>query len=269
MSAVQQRQAAPTRVPPVAHAGADGGVPVVGLSAALERARWRQWDTDADLLSRRYADGIERAGAVPVMLPVFRGTKDALMAAAASVVARLDALVVTGGPDVTPVGYGATPDPRTTDCRPDRDGWELALLDAATGLDLPVLGICRGMQVMAVHAGGVLDQHVPDLVGHEAHRPGGADFGTTRVQVDAGSRLASLVGPEIDVPCHHHQSVRSHPGLVAVARAADGLLEAVELPGDRFWLAVQWHPEQVADAGLFAGLVTAARQVRSAAAAGG
>jgi putative glutamine amidotransferase len=112
---------------------------------------------------------------------------------------------------------------------------------------------------MAVHAGGVLDQHVPDLVGHEKHRPGACDFGTTRVDVAPGSRLASMVGPRLDVPCHHHQSVRTHPGLVPVARAADGLLEALELPGDRFWLAVQWHPEQVADAGLFAGLVAAAR----------
>jgi putative glutamine amidotransferase len=134
---------------------------------------------------------------------------------------------------------------------------------AAADQDLPVLGICRGMQVMAVQAGGVLDQHVPDLVGHEVHRPGGSDFGSTYVDVEEGSRLASLVGPQLDVPCHHHQSVRTHPGLVPVARAADGLLEAVELPGARFCVAVQWHPEQAADAGLFAGLVSAAREVHA------
>jgi putative glutamine amidotransferase len=257
-------------VPPAGRSRGDSGeVPVVGLSAARERARWRQWDTEADLLSVRYAESVERAGGVPLLLPSARGHEDDRRAAAAAVVSRLDALVVTGGPDVTPEEYGETRDPRTTDCRPDRDAWELALLDAAAGLDLPVLGICRGMQVMAVHAGGVLDQHVPDVVGHEAHRPGGADFGTTRVEIEEGSRLASLVGPDLDVPCHHHQSVRSHPGLVAVAHAADGLLEAMELAGDRFWLAVQWHPEQTADAGLFAGLVTAAREVRTAASPGG
>ena len=264
MSAVTERRAAPLGGPPVVRSEPDGQhLPVVGLSGARELARWRQWEHDADLLNVLYGEAVERAGGVPVMLPVSRSTGEALQGAAAAVVARLDALVVTGGPDVTPSAYGEAADPRTTDCRPDRDAWELALLDAASERDLPVLGICRGMQVMAVHAGGVLDQHVPDLVGHDVHRPGGSDFGTTTVAVEEGSRLASLVGPRLDVPCHHHQSVRSHPGLAPVARAVDGLLEAVELPGDRFWLAVQWHPEQVADAGLFAGLVTAARHAHA------
>jgi putative glutamine amidotransferase len=116
------------------------------------------------------------------------------------------------------------------------------------------------MQLMAVHAGGVLDQHVPDLVGHDGHRRDAAGFGTTRVEVTPGSRLAALVGPRLDVPCHHHQAVRTHPGLVPVAHAEDGMLEAVELPGERFLLAVQWHPEQVGDVGLLAGLVAAARR---------
>jgi putative glutamine amidotransferase len=179
-------------------------------------------------------------------------------------VARLDALVVTGGPDVSPDSYGREADPHTSDSRPARDAWELALLDAAAAARLPVLGICRGMQVMAVHAGGVLDQHVPDLVGHERHRPGVTAFGTTPVEVTPGSRLAELVGPRVDVPCHHHQSVQTHPGLTAVAHADDGLLEAVELTGDRFWLAVQWHPEQGDDVRLLAGLVAAARSEAAA-----
>ena len=240
-------------MPPVARP------PVVGLSAARERARWNQWDKDADLLSRQYADAVADAGGVPVLLPVVEASGERLAAAATAVVARLDALVVSGGPDVSPETYGATARSRTTGTRPDRDVWDLALLGAAAPVELPVLGICRGMQLMAVHAGGVLDQHVPDLVGHDGHRPGATDFGTIRVEVDPGSRLASLVGPRLDVPCHHHQSVRSHPGLVAVAHAEDGLLEAVELPGERFWLAVQWHPEQAADAGLISGLVEAAQ----------
>jgi putative glutamine amidotransferase len=106
---------------------------------------------------------------------------------------------------------------------------------------------------------------VPDLVGHEGHRPGACSFGTTSVEVAEGSRLASLVGPRVDVPCHHHQAVRTHPGLLAVAHAADGLLEAVEAPGARFCVAVQWHPEQAAEAGLFTGLVAAAaREVERA-----
>ncbi len=236
-----------------------GAPPVVGLSAHRERARWKQWDLEADLLSARYAAAVEDAGGVPVLLPVGRGSREDLRPAAAAVVERLDALVVTGGPDVTPARYGEAPGPHTDGTRDDRDAWELALLDAAAGRELPVLGICRGMQLLAVHAGGVLEQHVPDLVGHEGHRAEACGFGTTAVEVAAGSRLASLVGPRLDVPCHHHQSVRTHPGLVPAARASDGLLEAVEAPGARFWLAVQWHPEQVADAGLFAGLVTASR----------
>jgi putative glutamine amidotransferase len=195
-----------------------------------------------------------------VLLPVPGDETDAgRAAAAAAVVPRLDALVVTGGPDVSPAAYRSEPDPRTRDSRPTRDAWELALLDAVAPTRLPVLGICRGMQLVAVHAGGVLDQHVPDLVGHDGHRPSASGFGTTPVEVLAESRLEGLVGPRIDVPCHHHQSVRTHPGLDAVARAEDGLLEALERPGDRFWLAVQWHPEQGDDVRLLSGLVAAAR----------
>jgi putative glutamine amidotransferase len=118
------------------------------------------------------------------------------------------------------------------------------------------------MQVMAVHAGGSLDQHTPDLVGHDGHSPGGDVFGEVRVTTQAGTRVASLVGPSLDVSCHHHQSVASHPGFTGSARAADGTLEAMEAPGDRFCVAVQWHPETAADVGLLAGLVRAASAFR-------
>ena len=111
---------------------------------------------------------------------------------------------------------------------------------------------------MAVHAGGVLDQHVPDLVDHERHSPGGDEFGAIDVSTTPGTRLAGLVGDRLSVNCHHHQSVRSHPGFAAVAHAADGTLEGMEAPGDRFCVGVQWHPETAADVGLLAGLVRAA-----------
>lgn len=240
-----------------------GTRPVIGLSATRERARWNQWDLDADLLNARYGRAIEVAGGIPVLLPVSHSVGEERREAAGAVVHRVDALIVTGGADVTPARYGEEPGPQTKSWQEDRDAWELALLDAASELDRPVLGICRGMQVMAVHAGGRLAQHVPDLVGHEGHRPGSCDFGTTSVEVAAGTRLASLVGSRADVPCHHHQSVRTHPGYDAVAWAEDGLLEALEMPGERFCLAVQWHPEQAADAGLFAGLVAATSRVSS------
>ncbi len=227
--------------------------PLIGLSTYREQARWGVWDARADLLPSQYADAVERAGAVPVLLP----PQDP--AAAVAVVARLDGLVVSGGADVDPTRYGAQPHARTVRWREDRDAWELALLDAADTRSLPVLGICRGMQVMAVHRGGLLDQHTPDVVGHEDHSPGGDVYGDIDVETRPGSRLARLVGDRHEVGCHHHQSVREHPGYAPAAFAADGTLEAMEAIGERFEVAVQWHPETRADAGLFRGLVEAAR----------
>ena len=167
--------------------------------------------------------------------------------------------MISGGADVDPERYGAEPHPRTANWRPDRDAWESALLDAAAAVDLPVLGVCRGMQLMAVHAGGRLDQHTPDLVGHEDHSPGGDVFGEVEVTTAAGSRVAALVGPtargQLPPP---PVGARRTPVSRASAHAADGTLEAMEAPGDRFCVAVQWHPETAADVGLLAGLVEAA-----------
>lgn len=228
--------------------------PVIGLSTYRETARWGVWDTSADLLPTDYARSIERAGGIAVLLPPMIDA-----AAAAAVVGRLDGVVVTGGADLDPNRYGAAAHPRTSGWRPDRDGWELALLEAAYAAGLPVLGICRGMQVMAVHAGGSLEQHVPDRVGHDEHSPGGPRYGRTRVEIVAGSLLQRLIGDRALAPCHHHQAVRAHPGFVAAAHAGDGTLEAMEAPGPEFRLAVQWHPETAPDAGLFRGLVQACR----------
>ena len=227
--------------------------PVVGLTTYREQAAWGVWHQPADVLPAQYARAVEAVGGVPVLLPPV-----GQVGAAEAVVARLDALVLSGGADVDPARYGTAPHDRTAAWRPDRDAWELALLDAAEARGLPVLGVCRGMQLMAVHAGGVLDQHTPDLVGHEQHSPGGDAFGELRVRTVPGTRTAGLVGEELVVACHHHQSVRTHPGYTVSARAADGLVEAMELPGDRFCVAVQWHPETADDVGLLAGLVRAA-----------
>ena len=228
-------------------------VPVVGLTTYREVAAWGVWHQRADLLPTQYATAVEATGGVPLLLPPVAGP-----GAADAVVARLDGLVVSGGADVDPERYGAEPHPRTAGWRPDRDAWEMALLDAAEAAGLPVLGVCRGMQVMAVRAGGTLDQHVPELVDHDRHSPGGDEFGAIEVTTTPGTRVAGLVGERLSVNCHHHQSVRSHPGFDAVAHAADGTLEAMEAPGDRFCLGVQWHPETAADVGLLAGLVRAA-----------
>lgn len=227
--------------------------PVIGMTTYREEASWGVWNQLADVLPHAYAVAVEACGGVPVLLPPVT-----LPGAADEVVARLDGLLISGGADVDPGRYGEDPHPRTAAWRPDRDDWEHALIEAAGPARLPLLGVCRGMQLMAVHAGGRLDQHTPDLVEHEEHSPGGDVFGEIEVSIREGSRLAALVGDRLTVSCHHHQSVREHPGFTAVAHAADGTLEAMEAPGDRFLLAVQWHPETAADVGLVAGLVRAA-----------
>jgi len=231
--------------------------PLIGLTVYREEAAWGVWRQRADLLPAQYAEAVTSVGGVPVLLP-----PSDLAGAAEAAVARLDGLVISGGADVDPERYDAEPHPRTANWRPDRDAWEAALLDAAASVDLPVLGVCRGMQLMAVHAGGSLDQHTPDLVGHEEHSPGGDEFGQVAVTTSAGSRVAGLVGESLSVSCHHHQSVADHPGFEASAHAADGTLEAMEAPGDRFCVAVQWHPETAGDVGLLAGLVEAATAYR-------
>ena len=227
--------------------------PLIGLTTYREDAAWGVWRQRADILPTQYAAAVEGTGGVPVLLPPVgqEGAADA-------VVARLDGLVISGGADVDPSAYGAKPHARTAGWRPDRDAWERALLDAAEAARLPVLGVCRGMQVMAVQAGGGLVQHLPELVGDDRHSPGGDEFGEVEVTTEAGSRVAALVGDRLSVNCHHHQSVASHPGFVASAHATDGTLEAMEQPGDRFCVGVQWHPETAADVGLLAGLVRAA-----------
>lgn len=228
-------------------------LPRIGLTTYREQAEWGVWHQRADVLHVQYSDVVIAVGGVPLLLPPARATAEV----ARSVVVGLDALVITGGADVDPGVYDAQPHPRTAGWRPDRDAWESSLLAAASDIALPVLGVCRGMQLMAVQAGGVLEQHTPDVVGHERHSPGRDDFGDIDVHVEAGSRTEQLVGPRLHVRCHHHQSVREAPGFRVSARAADGTIEAMELPGERFCVAVQWHPEMAAELELFAGLVAA------------
>lgn len=229
-------------------------LPVIGLTTYREQASWGVWSQPADLLHHEYADRVVAAGGIPVLLPPAATDLDH----ARPVVSRIDGLVICGGADVDPRLYGQEPHERSAGWRPDRDAWEVALLTAAAEVSLPVLGICRGMQLMAATSGGSLDQHTPDVVGHQGHGPAPGRFGSVEVAVAPGSRVAELVGTTVEVPCHHHQSVREHPGFEAVARAADGTIEAMEAPGDRFCVAVQWHPEMGDELALFRGLVAAA-----------
>jgi len=228
--------------------------PVIGLTTYREPASWGVWSGRADVLHAEYADAVVAAGGVPVLLPPASG----VLAAARAVVSRIDGLMVSGGADIEPARYGEAPHPRTAQWREDRDAWETALIEAADEQGLPTLGVCRGMQLMAVAAGGALEQHTPDVVGHEEHSPGGPEDGAVTVRTEPGTRVSTAVGDETRVQCHHHQSVREHPGFTASAWAADGTLEAMERDGDQFCVGVQWHPEVGRDHRLFEALVSAA-----------
>ena len=231
--------------------------PLIGVSAYCEQARWGVWEREAVVLPRRYADAVTAAGGIPVLLPPAPGVEAAL--------ARLDGLMLSGGGDIDPARYGAEPAAQLTSVRKARDAAEFALLDAALSLRLPVLGICRGMQVINVARGGSLHQHLPDVVGHDGHAPTPGAFGDHEVRVAPGSRLSGILGQSDDLPVatptHHHQAVsRLGEGLTATAWAEDGTVEAFEADGgDQFLIAVQWHPEAGDDLSLFRALVTAAR----------
>jgi len=235
--------------------------PVIGISAYSQSARWGSWDLPAILLPKRYTDMVIRAGGLPVLLPPADGVTDVLP--------RLDGLVLSGGGDLDPALYGAEPHAEAGPPNPARDRAELELCKAALASGLPVLGICRGLQVINVALGGTLHQHLPDLVGNDSHSPEAAGYGSHKVSVASGSQLSAILGrTEAAVPTHHHQAIdRLGAGLVATAWTDDGVIEAAEFgqpdadtPGSGFMVAVQWHPEAGDDPSLFAALIAAASQ---------
>lgn len=251
--------------------------PVIGISAYSQNARWGAWDLPAVLLPRRYTDMVAQAGGLPVLLPPMEGV--------ASLLPRLDGLVLSGGGDIDPALYGAERHPSSGPANPARDSAELELCRHALAIGLPVLGICRGLQIINVALGGTLYQHLPDLVGNESHSPDPGGYGSHKVAIAPAARLSALLGrTETAVPTHHHQAIdRLGAGLVATAWADDGVIEAVEFEQsaghypvalrDRnghasharppFMVAVQWHPEAGDDPSLFTALIAAATQAAS------
>jgi gamma-glutamyl-gamma-aminobutyrate hydrolase PuuD len=224
--------------------------PLIGITTYVEPASWSYWNQEAALVPYDYVRAVERAGGRALLVPPDdEGIEEVLDA--------LDGLVFSGGGDLTPDMYGAEADPATKGTNPQRDRGELALLNAALERDLPVLAICRGIQVLNVVRGGEIVQHLPDVLGHEEHRAVVGEWSEHPVHVDPSSRLEEVRG---SVKSHHHQGLgRIGEGLREVAWAEDGVVEAVEDPEKPFVVGVLWHPEAGEDQRLFDQLVEAAR----------
>jgi putative glutamine amidotransferase len=233
--------------------------PSIGICTALERARWSVWDQPAALLPLNYVEAVQRAGGIALLL-----APDAEVAEApGQLLGLLDGLILAGGADIDPASYSREAHPETHDTVLARDVFEIALVRAAIERDLPVLGICRGMQLINVALGGTLLQHLPEHLGHQEHRRvlGSFDGAEHDVTLSEGSLAARAAGEiEHATRSHHHQGVeRLGAGLVVsgVSRL-DDLPEAIELPDRRFVLGVQWHPEADVRSSVVGALVAAA-----------
>jgi putative glutamine amidotransferase len=231
--------------------------PRIGVSGVI-----RSWDgVERTGVNSAYVRAVLAAGGVPLVLPPLLGPSFAARA-----LDGIEGLLLTGGEDLDPSWYGAPPSPYLSPPSQDRDAFELALVAAARERLLPILGVCRGIQLINVALGGTLYQDLPtERAGAVEHRPDGSrDLRSHRVRLQPGSRAAEALGTTgLTVNSSHHQAIRDlASGLVATGWTEDDLIEAAETPGDSPWLlAVQWHPEEMhADAsapeqGLFAALV--------------
>ncbi|MCM3780114.1 gamma-glutamyl-gamma-aminobutyrate hydrolase family protein [Microbacterium hydrocarbonoxydans] len=230
--------------------------PLIGVTTYLERAQQGVWDVRAAFLPEQYLTGVTDSGGIALLLP----PQDPDAADAA--IAGMDGLVLSGGADVAPELYGEERHPLTDPARVDRDAWELALFRAAERRRIPVLAICRGLQLVNVARGGTLQQHLPESLGTEKYRIGGGVYAENDVEVAEDTAFADIIR-ESDVRVHsyHHQGIdRLGDGLVAAAHSDDGLVQAfVDTDGGHV-VGVQWHPEENAeDRRLFADLVSQAR----------
>jgi putative glutamine amidotransferase len=246
-----------------------GARPLIGVTTYRQTTSWWSWERDAARVPGTYLDMVEAAGGRPLLLPpsgpepvgpACAGGRTGEVAELEDVVAVLDGLVLIGGGDVDADRYGQRPDPRNGGTNPRRDDLELALIDAALAGDLPLLAICRGMQLLNVALGGELVQQLSDILDPNPHQPRPGAFGPIEVVTTEGSTVRRVFGERADVLCSHHQAVSAlGRGLEVTATSADGIIEAVELPGHRFVVGVQWHPEEAGGLGLFEALSSAAR----------
>jgi putative glutamine amidotransferase len=227
--------------------------PVIGVATGELVASYGVWKEKAALVPADYLDAVARAGGIPVVLAPVDG--------AAELIDRIDGLVLTGGADVDSALYGEERHPKAQ--RPDqaRDRFEIELLEEATSRNMPVLAVCRGIQIVNVWRGGTLHQHLPEFTGHTGHMAVPGTYGVHPLRIDPDSQLGAIIGQSAaEVPGHHHQAPdRIGDGLVASAWADDGIVEGLEDPSLQVFVAVQWHPEMGDDPSLFEGLVAAAR----------
>jgi putative glutamine amidotransferase len=218
--------------------------PLIGVCAAVERASFGVWtDEPATLLPLSYSRAVHGAGGMIVLLPPDRTAEES----PDELLDRLDALVLGGGADLDPGSHGADAHAETLGTNPDRDRFEIALARRALERDLPLLGVCRGMQVMNVAQGGSLDQHLPDRLQHEGHRAIPGSWSEHEVRLEPGSLAAEAAGTDsLTVSSHHHQGVDEvGAGFRASGWADEGeTIEAIESSDGGFALGVLWHPEE-------------------------
>jgi putative glutamine amidotransferase len=227
--------------------------PVIGICAAIESARWAAWEVEVNLSPRTYSQAVQRAGGLALILP----PDDVVAESPDELLDMLDGLILAGGSDIDPATYGAKPHPETRGTRPDRDRFELALGTRALERDMPVLGICRGMEMLNVIQGGTLDQHL----GLELHRHTPGAFADHGVRLEPGSLAARVVGDESTVvkSAHHQGLGELGEGVIASGYADDGIVEAIELADKDFAVGVLWHPEEDERSRVIGALVEEAR----------
>ena len=230
----------------------------IGICAAVERVRREPWDEVVNMVQRTYTKAVQRTGSLALVLP----PDDAVVESPDLLLDRIDGLLLAGGSDVDPASYGAEAHPESGRTWPDRDRFEIALAVRAIDRGIPVLGACRGMQILNVARGGTLQQHLPDVIGSDRHRHTPGQFSDHEVTLEPGSLAARAAGTErTGVKSHHHQGIGElGEGLVATGTSPeDGVIEALELPGEPYVLGVLWHPEEDEASGVIASLVEAAR----------
>jgi putative glutamine amidotransferase len=233
----------------------DAGRPVIGICARTAQVTLQGADMTVTLAFQPHVDLLAGAGCTPVLVPLVPGAEH--------ITGRLDGLLVPGGPDVDPALYGGIAHSRTRAVSPAMDAAELALVKEALTAGLPILAICRGMQLLNVHHGGTLHQHLPEITGNDSHCPETDAFGLGRHRLDLkpGSRIAEILGENTpEASCHHHQAIdQIGTGLTATAWAPDGIVEAVEVIDHPFAIGVQWEVGHIPDERLYLALTEAAR----------